>query len=270
MLTRLIEKADYKYRRYAGLVRNIRNWPAYLLWKTSGAAGTFAFDVRGLGRLELGGRELGPFRENLLNRVYFDALPPEARRLIPRQRPVVVDIGGNAGYFALSVFLTHADAKVVSFEPHPYCVKLLEGYAARFSRFDWTIDPTALGDRDGPTVLHARVEDGFSTTSGTERDVRNLVTIPVACQTLRRALDAHTLDVVHLAKIDCEGGEYAILYGADAATLSKISVLCIETHASDRPNYNHGALDEYLTSRGFATAHEYSDGETQMLYAYRV
>ncbi len=264
----ILTKTRFKLSRYGGLVRVIRNWPAYLVWKASGRSESFEFDIRGLGRLAVKGKAVGPFRENFLDDVYHSGVP---RRLSEAfgHAPVVLDVGANVGYFALATFRLYPGAKVISFEPHPFCLEVLDATRAQFGQFNWHIDRTALSDHGGTGQLNTNLVDDFTSISSIGPDARNTSAVPIELQTLGEALQKHRLERVNLVKFDCEGGEYPTLYGATAADLAKIDVLCIETHKNPAPRYNHEDLNDYLRGHGFVTNHGTESRDADLLYAWR-
>ena len=263
-----LDPIRYKVKRYGNLVRLISNWPAYLLWKMGAAEGRFPFEVRGLGRVDAGGRELGPFRENFFNDVYLSALPAEVRTSLG-EAPVVLDVGGNVGHFALAIFRRYPAAEIVSVEPHPYCHGVLEARREAFARYNWRVDPRALDGHAGELTLHTNGVDEYSSTSGVIPSAQKVATVTVACQTLAQALERHGLQRVDLAKFDCEGGEYGAIYGASPEVLQRLRVLCIETHRSQEPDHNQAALNAYLLAQGYRTNLFESPRETELLVAWR-
>ncbi len=267
-LAQTAAKAPFKLARYAGLVRTIRNWPAYLLWKAGGRSDEFVFDIRGLGQLAVKGRALGPFRENFFDDVYYSRVPKHLRDRFG-EAPVILDVGANVGYFALASFLRYPRAKVISFEPHPYCLDVLDATAARFGQYDWHIDRTALSDHGGEGTLNTNLVADFTSISSIGPDDRNTASIPIMLQTLDEAIFHHGLTHVDLAKFDCEGGEYPTLYGATPEVLAKLSVLCIETHKNPAPRYNQKDLNRYLLDLGFETDRGAESRDADLLYAWR-
>ena len=264
----LTDRVRGKLARYGGLLRNVVNWPAYLRWKSAGARGAFTFELRDLGTFTVEGRRLGPFRENLLEEAYYARLPTAARALLP-EAPIVLDVGANVGYFALDTFLRYPAAKVYSFEPHPFCIGELHAERARFPQFEWAVDARALGEADGALTLHTTSLSEFSSTSGMRPHERHGAAVEVPVVTLDTALAEHGLTWVDYAKIDAEGGEYPLVYGASAEALQSIRVLAVETHEDPRPRHNQDELEGYLRSLGFETAPQGYVGETDFLFAWR-
>ena len=187
------------------------------------------------------------------------------------ETPVVLDVGANVGYFALATFRKYPRAKVVSFEPHPFCVAALRQERARFARYDWSVDPVALADRSGTGELKADLLDDYSSISsiGPRSVASHGRHHEIALRTLGDALDAHGLAWVDLAKFDCEGGEYPALFGASDEALGRVRALSLETHKDTTPGYTREALEAYLRERGFRTRKATESRDADMLFAWR-
>jgi FkbM family methyltransferase len=72
----------------------------------------------------------------------------------------VLDVGANAGEYAMALRRAGYRGRIVSFEPQPSRCELL----ARLSRNDhaWTVCPYALGTSDGEMALELRAVDVFT------------------------------------------------------------------------------------------------------------
>ena len=106
---------DSSLGRYTNLVRNIRNWPAYFSQKSAASFSSVRFVTRGT-RIEFDvpTRELYlVFKEIFLSDFY--SINTWIKKL--PQKPVVVDVGANAGYFNMLVLSKRPDAKIFAYEP---------------------------------------------------------------------------------------------------------------------------------------------------------
>ena len=74
-------------------------------------------------------------------------------------------------------------------------------------------------------------------------------------QTLRDVLDAHALDRVAFLKLDCEGAEYPVLFGADVQTLERVQTLSMEFHDTGEARWTGLSLTRLLRRHGFRIAH---------------
>jgi len=147
-------------------------------------------------------------------------------------RPVVIDVGGYIGDFALYA-AKHLNAlKVVVCEPSPHNWALLENNVARNNYQDRieivnkavTSGGDVMMDVDAPQRGQAMVSAYGSATA-----VRKLV----RGVTLADLMEQHKLDVVDLLKMDCEGGEYSILSNTPTETFRCIRNIVFEYHEID-------------------------------------
>lgn len=169
----------------------------------------------------------------------------------------VLDIGGNAGFAALSFASRPEVAEVLSFEPfgptaaaYQRNVDLNPGLAPKIR-----LRQLALSDHDGEaTVQYLPELRGSMSTSGlgSWRPAAGTPSVPVTLQ-LRRAstelrpwLEASAVPV--FAKVDCEGAEYQILPElAAAGLLERLQVLILEWHGDGREQ-----LERLLTGAGYS------------------
>lgn len=131
---------------------------------------------------------------------------------VPRLRrpPTVLDVGANAGAFAVYAKLFfHPRAVVHCFEPFPPTVELLRQNTAPFPGVQ--VHPVALSDRDGeaPLYVHAGLSVCNSLVPGWVDKLAG--TTPVPVRDAGRVWDELGLQEVDVLKVDAEGSEVAIL-----------------------------------------------------------
>lgn len=171
---------------------------------------------------------------------YID-LPPE---------PVVVDIGGYIGDFALYAAKRLNARRVVVCEPSPRNWVLLERNVASNHYKDriLTVNKAVTDggdvfmDVDAPDRVQAMVSAFGADQSGRKR-------IPGI--TLKSVLDEHGIDTVDLLKIDCEGGEYSILSSTPANVFRRIRRIVFEYHEIDGFAPRLKSVKEYLRDNGY-------------------
>lgn len=157
---------------------------------------------------------------------------PYTRHVRLSPNPVVVDVGGYIGDFALYAVKYLGAARVVAYEPTEENFAMLRrnvelnGYGDRI-----TTVKKAVG-ASGETVLNVQKRGGdevhVSAYWYPGAEPRALPSVSLA-----ELLDAHGLDSVDLLKVDCEGGEYDIFPDTPDAVFDRIDNIVFEYHAVD-------------------------------------
>lgn len=173
----------------------------------------------------LGGRalhlrpmDLPVYYELFLTGAYDAAL----RRLPPE--PVVVDLGGHVGLFALRVKMMRPAARVVSLEPAAANVAVFSQNTAGLYEVEL---------REG--AYHPTEPSVLLSTGGMGHNYRTSVTgggnSIVAGISLSKLLDEYRLDRVDLLKANIEGAEGELPGSADEHYLRETRQVLIELHA---------------------------------------
>ncbi|MCB1474333.1 MAG: FkbM family methyltransferase [Rhodobiaceae bacterium] len=238
-------------RRPYNLIRMHRNWPAYLLAKARGFPdGGFRFETRAGPSIPVRSDMLFIYKECFFEQIYMSGFKADP---LAREGAVVLDIGANAGFFALQILCDHPDAQVISFEPLSGNFRLMEENRRAFPQARWTIVNAAVAGHDGEIEIYSHAGPE-AYTSGASMESSDEQTIATRCRavTLKSILAENRLDRVELLKLDCEGAEYEILFGASDDDLARIEHMAIETHESAVPGHDHDALARHLEQKGFA------------------
>lgn len=184
---------------------------------------------------------------------YWEMWVTEAMADLVRPGMVVADIGANVGYFSLLMAeLVGPGGRVYAFEPNPRLAELV-GKSLLVNGFSrWaTIHQTALGDRDGQSVVlvvpPTMPMNAYILPPGTDHP--DGVVVPVGRLDSREDWRA-----IELAKIDVEGAEELIWSGLqgllDGGRLRTV-VLEFNPHRYADPG---GFLDR-LCAGGFVLHH---------------
>jgi FkbM family methyltransferase len=128
------------------------------------------------------------------------------------ERALVLDIGANVGYYALSLALPPCSARVVAFEPVARTAgELLENATRNGVGGDQLIvERLAVGERNEPVWITTAHHSSNYLVSGSSSEVKE----QVACVRLDSFIATHHLGPVHAMKIDVEGGELGVVSGA--------------------------------------------------------
>jgi FkbM family methyltransferase len=242
--------------RYRNLVRNIRNWPLYFTRKLRKGY-DLSFVTRGNPlRFRVPSWALYQvFKEIFVTDFYdIDAL----LKKLPA-RPVVVDIGANAGYFNMLLFSKIVDATVFAYEPIPSnCALFQENIAlnpalgGRIHLFNKAV--TGASREAVQLFMETDVANSVIASVFSDFDGQNQFTLRVPAVSLRQVLEENQIERVDLLKIDCEGSEYPIIYESPPSCWAKISILTIEVHDLDKDQRNVSYLARYLESQGYQVA----------------
>jgi FkbM family methyltransferase len=199
----------------------------------------------------------------------------------------VIDIGANIGMFALWTEPQIPRGRLICVEPNPHALECLRMNVRQNELCNVIIVPAAVGGENGTMELvchpgwealaHSAAIDApwFYTKSRMGRFTRWLLRGPLrnadqaetakpimVLQTpLSRIMDEHSVATVNLLKIDCEGCEYEVLRGLDAAHWARIERVVVEYHDFGRGR-NHRELMDILRNNGFEAeiAHTFMEG----------
>ncbi|HTZ58183.1 MAG TPA: FkbM family methyltransferase [Acidobacteriaceae bacterium] len=143
--------------------------------------------------------------------------------------PVVIDIGGFVGDFAVYAAKYLKASRVIVCEPYPSSWKLLltnifnNGYQDQITPVNKAVtDGSSVQmNIDAPDDRQCEVSAYSGSTTG-------LADVPGI--SLAQLLRDYSLDVVDLLKIDCEGGEYAIIESTSSEVFTRIRNIVFEYH----------------------------------------
>ncbi len=159
----------------------------------------------------------------------------------------VIDIGANIGVFALYAATRASGVEVSSFEPFPKNAEYFIGNKEASNVSNIKFYQLAIGDGFGTRTLH--VDDSWILHSLTDKS-SNESGLKVQCIPLDKAVK-DVGEQCDLLKLDCEGGEYEILYSASDETLTQIKRIVCEFNILDRQSRNGAALRDFLSKKGF-------------------
>ncbi len=154
------------------------------------------------------------------------------RDLTLPDNPVVIDVGGFIGDFSLYAVKRLNARRVIVCEPSPRNWALLLKNIAN-NGYEDRIEPVNKAVTDGGNAMmniDAPDEDQCMVSAyGPSGQPLSAVSGISLGQLLRD----HAVEIVDLLKIDCEGGEYAILESTPADVLSRIRNIVFEYHDVD-------------------------------------
>ncbi|MEY2593666.1 MAG: hypothetical protein RI972_1355 [Pseudomonadota bacterium] len=186
----------------------------------------------------------------VFNEIYGKEDAYQRARLLPLIKGgEVIEIGGHKGYFAM-LAATVAKRAVV-FEPndhnfHYLCRNIeLNGFhhvTPVKKAVSNTPDPREFTVSDKTDARHSLYETGFS---GCARK------IPVLCTTIADIVIDYSMFNISLLKIDCEGGEYDILFNLEPGIAEYIPRVVCEIHEAPAIPHKKADLVDHMKSLGY-------------------
>jgi FkbM family methyltransferase len=257
-------------KKYIQLFKHVANWPLY--FKRRHEKGLSArYTTRGTPLLfDVPPAFYEVFREIFMEDFY------RMNDLITYldNKPVVVDIGGNVGYFSFLLSAKKPGAMVYAFEP-------MSENAAVF-RQNISLNPglekhiiiaekAVTGNNNEHVDIFFDSQTDNSVVASLVKDFSSLNTSVkrVACISLDRIISENKLKQIDLLKVDCEGSEYAIFYDSPAHIFDMVNVIAIETHELDRDTRNTTALISFLEGKGFTVESFIAENNCFYVKAYR-
>ena len=168
-----------------------------------------------------------------------------------RARPVIVDIGGYIGDFALYAAKELGAQKVVVCEPSPRNWTLLEKNVADNHYQDRIVAVNKAVTDGQPIRMNVDAPDrGQARVSAYGNTKEEGKLVPGV--SLADLVKEHSLEVIDLLKIDCEGGEYTILLGAPDDLFQRIRNIVFECHEIEGFEAQLKAVKERLGRAGYS------------------
>jgi FkbM family methyltransferase len=188
----------------------------------------------------------------------------------PIPGPTVVDVGANVGVFSVWAARHLGAARVVAIEPSPRVADALLANLKRNGVENATVLQVALGGERREATLYRRGPAVLDTLF--RRDNYGSRFEPagsVSVTTLDDLFAMHEIEHCDLLKLDCEGAEYEVLFGASSDSLGRIRHIAAEYHVGLN-EHGPGSLQRFLEDRDFdVTCFDPRDVEGGHLHASR-
>ncbi|MFT7153916.1 MAG: FkbM family methyltransferase [Bacteroidia bacterium] len=239
--------------RVFGMIKNVRNFPAYLLhkWGITNQHPFILHSHNGVS-VEVPDRMMHTAKEVFFTDDYkFDQIQRPVLNL--SSEPIVIDVGANVGYLSAFTFTRFQKARVFSVEPIPNNLELLRRNKERNNQFNWNITEGVLSDKNESLEIQFDKADSFSTSASMYGLDKSNHSIMVKSQTLDNLVAENGLKGIHILKLDCEGAEYDILYCLRSELLNSIAFITMETHQIDVNRKNRNSLVSWLNGKGWKT-----------------
>jgi len=190
------------------------------------------------------GRDAGVLAEVFLDLEYTSGFQ------LPED-PIVIDIGGYIGDFAIYAAKYLKAKQVITIEPSPQNFALLEANIKN-NNFQDRIIALQKAVTDGKPVKmnidtvetdQMRVSAYYGSSHGELKDVPGI--------SLAQIMKDYNLPTIDLLKIDCEGGEYVILLTAPVEILRATHNIVFEYHEIDNFAAMLAEVKKRLVAEGF-------------------
>ena len=190
---------------------------------------------------------LAVLREVFYQRAYADCFPFY-------EKATVLDVGAHKGFFALFAAQQLGPAsRIVCLEPAPATFHVLQQNLAANNVQRVTAVNAGLAAEAGTATLYGD-QSWNASLLRPPPDVPEPSGIDVRVLTLAGLLEDHGLAQVDFLKLDCEGAEYPILFGADVHTLARIRTISLEFHDTGEARWTGLSLARLLHEHGFHIA----------------
>lgn len=162
----------------------------------------------------------------------------------------VIDIGAGMGDFSILTAREHPGCTVYAFEPFQESFDMLTANIALNAAANIRTFPIAISAKTGKMTLFATGEAVQHTTTDSTVSGDAANAMQVEGISLDDMFAQNQLGVCDYLKIDCEGGEYDILFHTSENTLRKIRHICMEYH-DGFTRFSHTDLEKFLREHGF-------------------
>lgn len=167
-----------------------------------------------------------------------------------RPGDTVIDIGANVGFFSiLAASLVGPSGTVVAFEPRSETFAQLQRNVAVSGMKNIRARQMAVAGSRGRSLLFVGDDPGISSLFKSVDGKSQSQSEEVATTTVADIMKDEGLAHCNYLKVDCEGGEYAILETLPADLATRIDQITMEIHHI--PGRDASELDRRLDDLGF-------------------
>ncbi len=162
---------------------------------------------------------------------------------------VVIDIGGHIGIFTILASKLAENGKIYVFEPMPENFNLLLENIRINNRSNVVAFKKAVASKNEKKDLFLSEGENKGGNSFYKKN-ENSRKIEVETLAFQDFIKKNKIKKIDFLKMDCEGGEYDILFKCPKETLKKISKISMEYHNLSNKN-NGERLKAFLEKSGF-------------------
>lgn len=161
----------------------------------------------------------------------------------------IVDIGAALGDYSVWAARQTPHGRLIAVEPYSPCVLLLRANLKNNAVKNVDVFSGALAAKSGTARLNVQGEVVQNSIAIEGKNPRSVEVQTLRLEDLFSLFSVQRCDYL---KMDCEGGEYEILFSASKATLALIDRICMEIH-DDLTVHSHSDMIEFLVNNGYQT-----------------
>lgn len=164
----------------------------------------------------------------IANELFLDRQYRFCDEAIKKAKHAIIDIGGHLGFFSIMASILNSDVPIYTFEPHIGNYELLKTNLKTNRIKNVHPKQLAVSDSIGQMDLQISKEDLNHSLIKTIEPTGQ--TQKVQTTTLERIFSKNRIKRCDLLKLDCEGSEFKIIYGAPKELFQKIDTIFLEYH----------------------------------------
>ena len=250
------------FSRIINMFKNIKNWNEYLLDKISSKKSpAFVFRLRNDFSVSVPRQIMPEFKENMFEQMYFKKLPAAVYRI---DKPIIIDIGANVGYFTIFCLSQLKNSKIIAFEPMKRNFAVLSQNLSTINSNPPLIVNKAVNDTTGSLILKFNNSMSITTSASLFDNSYGMDEEVVETTTLEDIFSGYQLPRIDVLKLDCEGAEYNIIYNTNKNVFAKVNCLALETHKGRSDRESTSALANNISALGFTVK-----TEKDFIWAYK-
>lgn len=162
----------------------------------------------------------------------------------------IIDIGAGIGEYTVYAALAQPGINMFAFEPFSESFVLMQENLRLNAVTNAQVFNDAIGATTGELILDLAGGEPLQFQSYPDKAVHIEKGVSVGSISLVDALVRLGLKSCDLLKLDCEGAEYPILFGAPQSALERVQRIVMEYH-DNLTSYTHIDLTNFLQARGF-------------------
>ncbi|MBA4383841.1 MAG: FkbM family methyltransferase [Anaerolinea sp.] len=203
--------------------------------------------------------DLWIIKETLLDRQY------EQVSLPVQDGWIILDIGAALGDYAVWAAKQTPHGRLIAVEPYPPSVSLLRSNIEKNHVYNVELFAGAIAASSGLTTL--QVEQGSIVQNSTAVNQKSGQGVEVKTASLDDLFAQYDISKCDYLKMDCEGGEYEILFSTSAQLLAKIERICMEVH-DGMTSHNREDMIKFLEKSGYHTRLTINPVHAELAYLY--